>query len=140
VRHHRGGGRLSDDDAAWLTVLLQHPAVRDLAWQLTDGHVEDLPLWTDLTRRAHHEVVAAPATLLGLAAWRCGDGALAAVALDRALQADPGHRMAVLLARALRAGMPPSALGEPPPFSSADPHGLGPGRHDSARASHPSTH
>jgi len=137
MRHHRGGGRLSDDDAAWLTVLLQHPAVRDLAWQLTDGHVEDLPLWTDLTRRAHHEVVAAPATLLGLAAWRCGNGALAAVALDRALHADPDYRMAVLLAQALRAGMPPSALGDRAPFGPADPPGPGQQRRGGDSASRP---
>ncbi len=50
----------------------------------------------------------APAlTLLGLLAWWHGDGARAAVLLERALRADPGHRLAHLLADALGAGLAP---------------------------------
>lgn len=40
-------------------------------------------------------------------AWWHGDGARAAVLLERALRADPGHRLARLLADALGAGLAP---------------------------------
>ena len=43
------------------------------------------------------------------AALRAGDGALANIALDRALADAPGYSMALLLQEALDAGMPPSA-------------------------------
>lgn len=50
----------------------------------------------------------APAlTLLALLTWWCGGGARAGALLDRALGCDPGYRLALLVARALAAGMPP---------------------------------
>ena len=50
----------------------------------------------------------APAlTLLAVLAWWEGDGARAGVLVDRALAAEPGHRLAVLMDDALRTGMPP---------------------------------
>ena len=66
-------------------------------------------LWTDATRRACPVYVAAPASLLAFTAWQAGDGALASLALDRALADDPAYSMARLLAGALAAGLPPSA-------------------------------
>jgi hypothetical protein len=43
------------------------------------------------------------------AAWAylAGDGATASVALDRAHGADPGHRLAAILAAGLQAAVPP---------------------------------
>ncbi len=41
-------------------------------------------------------------------AWQCGDGALANVALDRALADDPCYSMALLLRQVISAGTPPS--------------------------------
>lgn len=56
------------------------------------------------TTRGRH----APAlTLLAVLAWWEGDGARAGLLADRALAADPGHRLALLVDQALRAGMPP---------------------------------
>jgi hypothetical protein len=52
--------------------------------------------------------VAAPASLLGFVAWQAGDGALANIALDRALADNGRYSMARLLRRALDAGAPPS--------------------------------
>lgn len=46
-------------------------------------------------------------TLLGLLAWWRGDGARAALLLGRALEVDPGYRLAALLDRTLAAGLPP---------------------------------
>jgi hypothetical protein len=51
-----------------------------------------------------------PATsrpLLAFAAWQCGNGALANIALDRALADDPGYSMARLLRGVLDAAVPP---------------------------------
>ncbi|MDT4989331.1 MAG: hypothetical protein QOI74_3425 [Micromonosporaceae bacterium] len=123
VRRHADGGRLSDAEVGRLTVLLTRTDVRDLYWsRITsagdrlDAH---LALWRDLTRRARPDLVAAPATLFAYASWRAGNGALARVAIDRALDADPAYRLALLLGEALDHGLPPSTLdcetfGHPP--------------------------
>ena len=41
-------------------------------------------------------------------AWQSGNGALANLALDRALADDPGYSMALLLRQAIDSGAPPS--------------------------------
>ncbi|MGY0004213.1 DUF4192 domain-containing protein [Micromonospora sp. I033] len=104
------GERLADDEVAWLTVLLTHLPVRDHAWARTDGRDADIGLWTDVLRRAEPELVAAPGCLLAFAAWRAGHGALAAVAVERVLAAQPGYSLAVLLDDALRRGLSPAEL------------------------------
>ena len=65
-------------------------------------------LWTDLTRHAQPGYLAAPASLLAFTAWQNGNGALANLALDRALADTPGYSMALLLRDAIDAGTPPS--------------------------------
>jgi hypothetical protein len=107
---YRVGRRLADDEAAWLTLLLARQEIRDLAWAATDGQAEHQAMWSDLTRRAVPELVAAPAALLAFAAWRDGNGALAAIAADRALDVNPDYAMARLLRRALQEGIPPSLV------------------------------
>jgi hypothetical protein len=52
--------------------------------------------------------VAAPASLLAFVAWQDGNGALANVALDRALKDAPGYSMATLLRQVIAAGAPPA--------------------------------
>jgi len=96
--------------AAWLTVALRELRVRDDAWARMDCEHRDahLLLWAHLTRLARRGYVAAPASLLAFVAWQSGDGALANVALDRALADRPRYSMAVLLRQALDAGAPPS--------------------------------
>ena len=69
------------------------------------GHVD---LWRDLLRRAPEELAAAPAALLGFAAWLSGDGALAWCAVERCLAADPDYGLAGLLTQALAGAVPPS--------------------------------
>ncbi|MFU8851331.1 DUF4192 domain-containing protein [Micromonospora sp. SL1-18] len=109
-RRQRRGERLGDDRAAWLTVLLTQLPVRDHAWERTDGRDTDISLWTDVLRRAEPELIAAPGSLLAFAAWRAGQGALAAVALERVLAAHPDYSLALLLDDMLRRGLPPSEL------------------------------
>lgn len=110
LRRHRRGERLTDDEVAWLSLLLTHLPVRDHAWERTDGRDEDISLWTDVLRRTEPELIAAPASLLAFAAWRAGQGALAAVALERGLSAHPDYSLALLLDDLLRRGVPPSEL------------------------------
>ena len=111
IARYRGGGRYtSDDEIARLTVALRDLRVRDDAWARMDpAHSgAHLRLWIDVTRRAQPGHVGAPAALLAFVAWQAGDGALANVALDRALADDPGYSMALLLRQVISAGTPPS--------------------------------
>ena len=116
ISTYRAGGRLlADDPVAWLTVVLAHLAVRDDAWARMDpGHrAAHLRLWTDVVRRAAPAYLPAPASLLAFTAWQSGDGALANIAIDRALAADPGYSLARLLRDIMDAGVPPSAARVP---------------------------
>jgi hypothetical protein len=113
----RAGGRLDDADVAWLATLLTDTAVRDDAWRrivAADNDPAHAELWREVLRRVPDRYVAPPATLYALCAWRRGDGAGANLAVQRALDVDPGYRMADLLGRALMAGLSPSALDELP--------------------------
>jgi hypothetical protein len=108
---YRDGGSITlASQFAWLALALSSLRVRDDAWARMDpGHREDhLRLWTDLTRHAQPGYIAAPASLLAFTAWQVGNGALANLALDRAVADDPGYSMAVLLRDTLTAGAPPS--------------------------------
>jgi hypothetical protein len=110
IRRYREGALVLTEHAALLTVALAQLRVRDDAWARMDPEYRDahLRLWTDLTRLARPGYVAAPAALLAFCAWQAGDGALANVALDRALADNPRYSMAMLLRDALDAGAPPS--------------------------------
>jgi hypothetical protein len=61
-----------------------------------------------VVRRAEPAYLPSPACLLAFTAWQSGNGALANVALDRALAVDPGYSMALLLRDTIDAGAPPS--------------------------------
>ena len=110
IRRCRDGKLVGTEQAAWLTVALREIRVRDDAWARMDyeQRAAHLRLWVHLTRLARPGYVAAPASLLAFCAWQCGDGALANVALDRALADNPRYSMAVLLRQALDSGAPPS--------------------------------
>jgi hypothetical protein len=111
IARYRDGGQIqSADDAAWLTLVLRDLRVRDDAWSRMDpAHSEaHLRMWTGITRLAQPGYVAAPASLLAFVAWQSGNGALANVALDRALADDPHYSMADLLRQVIDSGAPPS--------------------------------
>jgi len=115
---------LPDRDVARIAWGLRDVEVRDRAMGLALG--TDAPgaevLWTEVTRRVPPPLDAAPATLLAVTAWVRGDGAMANVALDRALDSEPDHTMALLLRDALGACFRPaevrqlirSCLSDPP--------------------------
>ncbi len=104
------GVRLSAEDAGRLLVAMVNLEVRDVAWaQMTrDNASRHVDLWRDVVRRAPHDLLAAPAALLGFAAWLAGDGALAWCAVDRCREVEPDYSLAGLLADALTGAVPPS--------------------------------
>jgi len=110
-RWSAGDRSLSDDDAAQLIVGLSDKRVRDRCLGVVDSPLRPAAreLWAELVRRAAPPDVAPPATLLAWAAWQDGEGALANIALDRALISDPTYELARLLAHGLAHGVPPSA-------------------------------
>jgi len=111
IARYRDGGKFqSASDAAWLSLVLRDLRVRDDAWARMDPRHREahLRLWTDLTRKAQPGYVPAPASLLAFVAWQSGNGALANVALDRALADDPNYSMALLLRQVIDSGAPPS--------------------------------
>jgi hypothetical protein len=111
IARYRDGGRFtSDDEIARITVALRELRIRDDAWARMDpAHTEaHQRLWTDVVRRAQPGYVPAPAALLAFVAWQSGHGALANVALDRALADDPRYSMALLLRQVITAGTPPA--------------------------------
>jgi hypothetical protein len=116
IRQYRSGGSIASiEHLAWLAVLLADIRVRDDAWARMDpAHRQaHCQLWTDVLRGAALDFAPAPASLLAFTAWQSGNGALAAMAVDRALAADPGYSMAQLLAGAVEAALPPSAARMP---------------------------
>lgn len=103
---------VTDDEAARMIVGLADIQMRDEVCDWASGeHREALrPLLTYLVRRAFPPHDVAPLTVLGVVAYQQGDGALASIALDRALLADPTYRLALLAQEALQRGVRPEAL------------------------------
>ena len=116
IAYYRRGGRLSaGNDAAWLTLVLREPQVLDITWSrmLPEHREAHLRLWKDLIRLALPGYVAAPASMLALVAWQSGNGALANVALNRALADDSTYQLAGLLQRMIDSGAPPTTACPP---------------------------
>ena len=112
VAQYRRGSELAGlDEVAWLGLVLTDMRVRDDAWARMDPKFNDAHqrMWTHLVRLLPAEFTPAPAALLAFTAWQSGDGALAAIAIQRALDADPEYSMAKLIGEALHVGLPPAA-------------------------------
>lgn len=122
------GHRLDDEQAARLGLDLAVVRVRDEAWALIDGRDAHIALWRDLTRRLEPGHVAPAASLLAAAAWHRGECALAGMALERALTADPGYSMALLLRQALVHMMSPAMLRDRMPTPEELDEEMGPPR------------
>jgi hypothetical protein len=102
---------LADDVADAIVASLQDVGVRDEVATLALDHSEALlTLVLGLARRSVAPYDVAVCTLVALVAWVRGDGALANVALDRALAGDPSYSMAMLLRAGLDGQLPPSAV------------------------------
>ncbi|GAA3458936.1 DUF4192 domain-containing protein [Saccharothrix longispora] len=103
---------LTDEEVADLAHALSNPWVRDAGLaHCTGEHARGAEnLWLELTRACPAPERAEPATLLAFSAYLRGLGTLAALALDRAEQAHPGHRLSGLLRAALDTALPPETL------------------------------
>ena len=110
ARYVTGREPLDPEDVGRLVVAMVNIEVRDVAWAAitrSDArtHVE---LWSDVVRRTPLDLSAAPAALLGFAAWLAGEGALAWCAVDRCQEAEPDYTLAALLTDALASAMDPA--------------------------------
>jgi hypothetical protein len=111
-RHLEDGLPLDASDVARLVVLFMVSVeVRDVAWAEMNhaNAARHVDLWRDVVRRTPPELRAAPAALLGFAAWLTGNGALAWCAVDLAQETQPDYGLASLICQALSGAVPPSA-------------------------------
>lgn len=107
-RAAQAGTMPTDEEIALYAVALQSYAVRDAVWLAIDhGRLTGIELWVNLARRLPHPYDAAPLFLAGWRPYRDGNGALAGIAADLALAADPSYSAANLLLAVLRRGLDP---------------------------------
>jgi hypothetical protein len=109
-----GGGSLDEAAIPALASALTDVAVRDTCYALAVGvrAAGAEALWAILARVLPAPWRAEALVLLAFSAYVRGDGPLAGVALEAALEVDSGHRMARMLDSALRAGMRPDQIRE----------------------------
>lgn len=107
-----GDPEWSDEILADVASALCDHRVRDacLPWCTGSGAPAAERLWMALVRATPAPERAEPAALLALTAYLRGDGALASVALEVALEACPHHSLSGLLRAALDGGLPPELL------------------------------
>lgn len=112
IANTESGVQLMVPELAELAAALRDRAVRDAMFALAVGDhaVAAEGLWAALTRALTGRDRAEAAALLGYSAYVRGDGPLAGIALEAAMDADPDHPMAALLETALMIGMRPDKL------------------------------
>ena len=111
-RWERGDRRLLPEDAAVVVLGLHDKTCRDTAMTavLDDDAESLLDLLGALARQADDLDAAPVCTVLGWVAYACGNGALAAVAAERAARCEPGYAMAELLLESMDRMVPPEHL------------------------------
>ncbi|WP_433656377.1 DUF4192 domain-containing protein [Nocardia sp. CA-128927] len=112
IANTESGVQLMVPELAELAAALRDRAVRDAMFALAVGDhaVAAEGLWAALTRALTGRDRAEAAALLGYSAYVRGDGPLAGIALEAALDADPDHPLATLLETSLMIGMRPDQL------------------------------
>lgn len=102
---------LRDADRIRFAVALRRIPVRDSLWMGVDeGRVDGRALWRRLATSLPAPYDAAPLLLFAWASYRAGDGALARIAAERALESDPGYHAADLVLGALSRALDPHRL------------------------------
>jgi hypothetical protein len=99
---------LQPDQAALLLQAIAVPGIRDTAALWLDD--QTWALWLDLIRVAPPGWAAPLASLIALVAFQRGDGVIARVAVERALDDDPRYPLARLLDLALGAPITPQEI------------------------------
>ncbi|QIS13783.1 DUF4192 domain-containing protein [Nocardia arthritidis] len=112
IANLESGAGLDAAELAELVAALRDHAVRDTMFALAIGDHADAAeqLWIALVQVTTGPDRAETAALLGYHAYTRGDGPLAGVALQAALEADPMHPMARLLETSLYMGLRPEHL------------------------------
>jgi hypothetical protein len=101
----------TDAETARFGVALGAIEVRDAVWMaIDDGRLDGRELWRHLARRLPAPYDAPALFLYGWGAWRRGEGALARVAGERAVQSDRNYSAADLLLAALSHGLDPRRM------------------------------
>lgn len=110
--YEAGRPELSDDAAARVAVGLLDRQARDevVTWVLESAEAPLMALLGDLVRATPDPVCPPVCTVLAWVAHAFGNGALANVAVDRALLHDPDYTMAQLVREGLDRQVPPSAV------------------------------
>jgi hypothetical protein len=110
----RTGGQPDDAGAARVLRAVTRADVRDAAlYAVTRDTARDhLRVWAALLRGAPEPQVPDTAAVTAFCAWQAGDGALAWCAVDRCLEADPGHVLGSCLAECLARAVAPGAWEE----------------------------
>jgi hypothetical protein len=114
-RQRRGEGPPTDAEAVRLACALTFSEIRDVCLTMAvppraPAAREAERLWLTLVRELPAPERAEAAALLGYTAFMRGDGTLAGMALDNALEAAPDHLLANLLSQVLDHGTPPEVL------------------------------
>ena len=102
---------LPEEQVCRLGAALRRIDVRDSLWLgIDDRRIDGRRLWRQLAARLPAPFDAAPLFLFGWASYRAGDGALAGMAADRALDSDPAYSAADLLMAAVGQAINPHQL------------------------------
>jgi hypothetical protein len=102
---------LADEQVIRFGAALRSIPMRDAVWVAIDERrLDGRPLWRQLARRLPAPYDAAPLFLFGWGSWRDGDGALAGIAAERAIDSDPGYTAADLLLAALSQAADPRRM------------------------------
>ncbi|NMN94090.1 DUF4192 domain-containing protein [Antrihabitans stalactiti] len=106
------GQRLLAPEIAELSLALANSMVRDAMLAVAVGPyaVAAEQLWLTMARALPDPERSTAATLLGFSAYVRGDGPLAGIAFEAALDSDPVHYLARLLDGVLQTGMRPTEL------------------------------
>lgn len=113
-RWERGDCDIEASAALFVAFGLHSKPTRDrvMTWLLDhDAHLLTA-LFTELARRTPDEDAAPVCTVLAWFSYATGGGALTAIAVERALRADPDYEMARLIDAGLSAMQPPSRIYE----------------------------
>ncbi len=101
----------SDTETARLAAALAGYEIRDAVWMaIENGQLDGRDLFLHLARTLPASHRAPALFLFGWKTWREGNGALAAMAVERALQADPNYSAATLLSEAIAKGIDPRRM------------------------------
>ena len=109
---HRQQQVLDVASCADLVCALSSAATRDcvISWVVARSSDDPVPMLVELARWVPDPVSAQTCCVLAIAAYRDGQGALAHVALDRALSAEPTHLLASMLVELFSSGVLPESL------------------------------